>query len=139
MGMWYTIGLFTGIGVGAGLVLAGLLGATRGAAVLAALGGAVAGALLGLALADVEEAAGGAAGGLLGGFGASQVVAGALRAGGTRVATAFLVGLGGVVLAVLALIPVVGYIEAVGVPAVAARLRRRAGQRYAGLRILARD
>lgn len=139
MGTWYTIGLFAGVGVGAGLVLAGLLGAARGAAVLAALGGAVAGALLGIGLADVEEAGAGAVGGLLGGFGAAQVVSGALRGGGTRVATALLVGLAGVVAAALALIPVVGYLEAVAVPAVAARLRRRAGRRYAGLRILARD
>jgi hypothetical protein len=43
------------------------------------------------------------------------------------------------VLALLALIPLVGYLEAVAVPAVAARLRRRAGARYAGLRVLARD
>jgi hypothetical protein len=43
------------------------------------------------------------------------------------------------VLAILAWIPVFGYIEAVLVPALAARLRRRAPERYAGLRSLARD
>jgi hypothetical protein len=43
-----------------------------------------------------------------------------------------------VVLAGLAFVPVVGYIEAVLVPALAARARRRAGERYAGLRTLAK-
>jgi hypothetical protein len=39
----------------------------------------------------------------------------------------------------LAWIPVVGYLEAALVPAFATRLRRRAPERYAGLRSLARD
>ena len=37
------------------------------------------------------------------------------------------------------LIPVVGYLEAVVIPVLAVRLRRRDGGRFAGLRILARD
>ena len=41
--------------------------------------------------------------------------------------------------AVLALVPVLGYLEALLSPIVGARLRRRADQRYAGLRILAKD
>ena len=40
---------------------------------------------------------------------------------------------------VLALVPVLGYLEALLSPIVGARLRRRADQRYAGLRILAKD
>ena len=48
--------------------------------------------------------------------------------------------LAGVVAAAgLALIPAVGYLEAVATPVIGARLRRRAGGRYAGLRILAKD
>jgi hypothetical protein len=43
------------------------------------------------------------------------------------------------VLAALAWIPIVGYIQAAVVPAVAARLRGRAPERYAGLRSLAKD
>ena len=35
-------------------------------------------------------------------------------------------------------IPVVGYLEAIALPAVAARLRRRSPERYAGLRTLAK-
>jgi hypothetical protein len=68
-----------------------------------------------------------------------QVVRGALRRGGTTGGTGILVGLAGVGLAALALVPVVGYLEAIGIPAFAARLRRRQPERYAGLRSLARD
>jgi hypothetical protein len=42
-------------------------------------------------------------------------------------------------LAVLALVPLLGYVEAVALPALAARLRRRSPETYAGLRTLARD
>ena len=49
-------------------------------------------------------------------------------------------GLGGaIVVAGLAFVPIVGYVELVAVPAVGMRLRHRAGKRYAGLRTLARD
>ena len=41
--------------------------------------------------------------------------------------------------AAIAFVPVLGYLVAVIVPAVAVRLRARAGRTYAGLRILARD
>ena len=44
-----------------------------------------------------------------------------------------------VVLAAVAWIPVVGYLEATLLPALAARLRGRADERYAGLRSLAKD
>jgi len=43
------------------------------------------------------------------------------------------------VLAAVAWIPVAGYLEATLVPALAARLRGRADERYAGLRSLAKD
>lgn len=41
--------------------------------------------------------------------------------------------------AALAFVPVVGYLEAVGVPILGARLRRRSPDTHAGLRTLARD
>jgi hypothetical protein len=137
MGAWYTIGLFAGLGVALGVVVAGVLGGRF--ALVAVLLGAAAGATLGVLVADVEEAVGGGAGGALGALGASGVVGGALRRCGTRGATATLVGLGAALIAALAFVPVVGYLEAVLLPAAAARLRVRAGKRYAGLRILARD
>jgi hypothetical protein len=38
----------------------------------------------------------------------------------------------------LALVPIVGFLEAVAIPALAMRARRRAGEKYAGLRTLAK-
>ena len=81
---------------------------------------------------------GGGAGGVVGILGASQVVRGALRRGGTDAGTAALVGIAGLVLAALALIPAVGYVEGVVVPLLGLRVRRRAAERYAGLRTLAK-
>lgn len=43
------------------------------------------------------------------------------------------------VAAALAFVPAVGYLEALAAPFVGKRLSRRAGQRYAGLRVLAKD
>jgi ammonia channel protein AmtB len=82
---------------------------------------------------------GGILGGLAGVLGAAPVVGGALRRGGTRGGTATLVGGAAVVVAAAAWIPVVGYLEAVALPALATRLRRTRPERYAGLRTLARD
>ena len=139
MGGWYTIGLATGLGVALAVLLSGMLAATRFGVPASVALGAAAGAGVGLLLFDWPEAVGGAVGGALGGAGAVQLVRGTLARGGTRGGTAILVAAGAALLAVLALIPVVGYAEAAVAPALAARLRRRAGRTYAGLRILARD
>ena len=72
-------------------------------------------------------------------LGAAQVVGGALRRGGARGGTATLVGGGALLVAAAAWIPVVGYLEALALPVLAARLRRAQPERYAGLRTLARD
>jgi hypothetical protein len=40
---------------------------------------------------------------------------------------------------VLAFVPLLGYVEAVTAPIIGGRLRRRAGTKYAGLRVLAKD
>ena len=135
---WYTVGLFAGLGVAVGIAVVGVLGGRRIAAV-APLVGAVLGAALGLAFYEVEEAVAGGVGGALGAFGSAQLVRGALGRGGTRVATGFFVVLGAVLVALLALVPIVGYVEAIAVGALGIRVRRRAGKRYAGLRTLARD
>jgi hypothetical protein len=76
---------------------------------------------------------------VLGSIGALQLVSGTLRRGGTRGATAALTGVMAVALAVLAFIPLLGFVEAVLVPAIGARMRRSEPTRYAGLRTLARD
>jgi hypothetical protein len=135
MGGWYTIGLLAGLGAALGLLAAGLLPRLVAAALLAA---AVAVAI-GFVRFDWDEAVAGAVGGLLGGFGATPIVVGALRRGGTRGGTAVLVAVAGIVVAALAFVPVLGYLEAVALPALALRLRRREPERYAGLRTLARD
>jgi len=138
MGAWYTIGLALGIGVGAGVLAAGLLARGVPGIVVAAVGGALTGALAGLVVGDTAEVVAGVIGGPLGAVGAAQVVVGALRRGGTKGGIALLVAAAGIVVAVLALVPALGYAEAVVVPALAARLRRRFPERYAGLRTLAK-
>ena len=50
-----------------------------------------------------------------------------------------LVALASLGVAALAFVPLVGYLEAVALPVLAARARRRRPGRYAGLRSLARD
>jgi len=82
---------------------------------------------------------GGIVGGTVGALGCVQIVRGALRRGGTRSGTATLVAGAALVVAGLAFVPVLGYLEALALPALAARLHRRAPERYAGLRTLARD
>ena len=139
MGAWYTIGLFVGLGVACGVFLAGLLAVGRAGTLAAIILGTVAGAALGFAFSDWPQVVGGAVGGLLGAAGAAQIVAGTLRRGGTRAGTAVLLAVGALALAALAFVPALGYLEAVVVPALALRLRRRADSTYAGLRILARD
>jgi hypothetical protein len=139
MGGWYTVGLFLGLGVALGVLLAGLLAAVRWGALLAAAAAAGAVAAVGAVVQDWPEGVAGAAGGIVGALGAAPVVRSALGRGGTRAGTGVLVAVGALVLAALAFVPVAGYLEAVAVPALAARLRRRAGRTYAGLRILARD
>ena len=71
-------------------------------------------------------------------LGASQIVRGALRRGGTVTGTAALVGVAGLVIAALALVPVAGYVEGVLVPVLGLRAHRRAAKRFAGLRTLAK-
>ncbi len=139
MGDWYTIGLALGLGIALGTLFAGVLSATplgRAAAVVLA---GTAGALVGMVVDDWTELVAGGAGGVLGAAGATIVVAGALRRGGTRVGIALIVGVAAIGNAALAFVPVVGYLEALGLPVLAARLRRTQGERYAGLRSLAKD
>jgi hypothetical protein len=135
----YWVGVFLGLGVGIGVALAGLLGATRAGIAAAVVFGAAIGAGLGFALAGYEDAIAGGVGGLLGSIGVRQLISGTVRRGGTRAATALLTALAGLVLAILAFIPLLGFLEAVAVPALGVRLRRREPNRYAGLRTLARD
>ena len=132
METWYSIGLWLGLGVGLGILLAGLL------RVYAPLIAAPAGLAAGWALEDWKHGLAAAIGAAVGGLAAAVIVSGALRRGGTRGGTALLVGTAGVVAAALALVPVLGYLEALGIALAALRVRRRQPERYAGLRTLAK-
>jgi hypothetical protein len=138
VGDWYTVGLAVGVGVAIGVVLAGFLASSQIGILIACVLAAVAGAAFGLAVFDVPEAVGGAIGGAAGALGAGIVVFGALRRGGTRGGVGALVLAAGFVVCLLALIPVVGYVLAVVLPALGLRLRRQRAERYAGLRTLAK-
>src|SRR5882757_1580151 len=134
MGDWWTIGILVGIGAALGLAAAGVLRRAPLALVVAA---AVAVAL-GFAFGQWDEAVGGLAGAVCGALGSAPLVAGTLRRGGTRGGTATLLALAALVGAALAFVPVVGYLEAVAVPVLGARLRRRSPDTHAGLRKIGR-
>jgi hypothetical protein len=138
VGAWYTIGLALGLGLGLGVILAGLLAVNSVGFGIALVVGAGAGALVGVVVGDSAEIIAGVAGGLLGALSAAAVVFGAVRRGATRLGLAAFVGMGGVLVALLGLVPIVGYVEAIALPLVAARMRGRQAARYAGLRTLAK-
>jgi len=135
MGDWYSIGILVGLGASIGLASSGVL-----RRVLPALVVAVAISVgIGFAFGQWDEAVGGLVGAACGSLGSAPLVAGALRRGGTRGGTAALLALVSLIGAALAFVPVVGYLEALAVPLLGARLRRRSPDRHAGLRSLARD
>ncbi len=139
MGDWYTIGTALGIGVAFGVLFAGLLSSTPLGRIAAVVLAGAAGATVGVLIEDWTELLAGGLAGVVGGAAAVVVVSGALRRGGTRGGIALIVGVAAIGLAALAFVPVVGYLEAVGLPLLALRLRRTQGERYAGLRSLAKD
>ena len=143
MGAWYWIGVSLGLGAAVGVLIGGAVGAVR-TIVFAAGVAVLAGAAIGFGIDEWQPGGWGdivaaAIGGLLGLLATAQIVSGALRRGGTRGGTATLVTGAALVVAGLSFIPVVGYVVAVALPAVAARVRRTRPERYAGLRTLARD
>jgi hypothetical protein len=139
VGDWYLDGLLAGLGAGLGVLLVGMLASVRAGFVAAIVLAAAIAAGIGLAVDNWDEALAGGLGAITGAVGAQAVVAGALRRGGTRGGTAALVGGAALVLAALAFVPALGYLEAIALPVLGLRLRARAGRRYAGLRVLARD
>jgi hypothetical protein len=135
MGNWYTIGVLVGLGAAIGVAATAVLRRPLAALVVA---GAIAVAI-GFGFWQWEEAVGGLVGAVCGSLGSVPLVEGTLRRGGTRGGTAAILGLAALVGAALAFVPVVGYLEALAVPALGARLRRRSPDKHAGLRTLARD
>ena len=138
MGDWYEIGITVGLGVAAGLLLAGIFAAWRYGFVASTIGALVVGLVAGLLIKGWIGLPGAFAGAVIGALSASLIARGALRRGATPGGTAFLVGSASIAVALLALIPVVGYVLAVVVPAAAVRRVRQEPDRHAGLRTLAR-
>jgi len=123
---WYWLGVSAGLGVAAGTAAGWIQSA--GSRVLGAIAFAIA-ALVGIFVSFFVAGWGPAIW-----AGAATLAWLALRRL-TRAAfpAAFLA------FAVLAFVPLVGYLEAVTAPLVGGRLRRRASEKYAGLRVLAKD
>ena len=135
---WYWLGVALGLGVSLGILAAAIVGGWGPGLPAAVLLGAAAGLGVGLLVGEWGDAIAGAVGGVIGGASAGVVVRGALTRGGTRGATGLLVATAALVGAVLAFIPVLGIVEAIGAPVMARRARQRSVERYAGLRTLAR-
>jgi hypothetical protein len=138
VGSWYTIGLCLGLGLGFGLLLAGLLAVNTVGTGVAVVVGAAAGAAVGYGIGDVAETIAGGAGGLLGALSAAAVVQGALRRGATRIGLAAYLGAVGILVLLVAFVPIAGYVLAAALPVTALRMRGRQAARYAGLRTLAK-
>ena len=137
VGSWYWIGVSAGLGAAAGVLFGGIAGEGRGARIFAMLLAGAVGAGIGFEIGSWQsggwgDRAAGIAGGLAGALGATQTVSGALRRGGTRVATGVLVACGAILVAALAWIPAAGYLivlvlrrSGAAAQAVAARALRR--------------
>ena len=138
VGDWYTIGLSLGLGLGLSIAITGILGTNVLGIGAAAIVGAVLGGSIGLLIGDTAETVAGAIGGVLGALAAAAVVVGALRRGATRFGVGAYMGVLGVFVCLVALIPIAGYALAVALPVLAARLRGRQAARFAGLRTLAK-
>ena len=138
MGNWYTIGLCLGLGVALGVIVSGILGSNVIGVGAGALVGVALGVLIGLEVGETEEAVACALGVVVGSLSAAVAVRGALRRGATRFGTGAYLSAVGILVALLALVPIVGYVVAVAVPALAARMRGRQAARFAGLRTLAK-
>jgi hypothetical protein len=135
VGDWYTIGILVGLGAAIGVAATGALRRALAGLVVAV----VCAVVIGFAFGQWDEAVGGFAGAVCGALGSAPLVSGTLRRGGTRGGTATLLALVALGGAALAFVPVVGYLEALAVPVLGARLRGRAPDRHAGLRSLAKD
>ena len=132
------IGFTVGLGLAAGLLLAGILAAWRYGFVASALGALGVGLVAGLRVHGWIGRPGAFAGALIGAVSASVIARGTLRRGGTPGGTAFLFVLAAILVAMVALIPFVGYVLAVLVPVAAVRRVRQEPARHAGLRSLAK-
>jgi len=132
-----------GLGVAAGVLVSGLpfRWTVPAADALAAIviGGGVGLAVAGPHRGHWSDIAAGALGCVAAYLGARVIVAGAFRRGGTKLGLAIIMLGLALVAAGIAFIPAAGFLEAVALPTLAARLRALQPERYAGLRTLAKD
>lgn len=138
MGGWYTIGLCLGLGLGLSVAITGILGSHVLGIGAAAVVGAALGGAIGWLIAGNPETIAGVVGGILGALSAAAVVVGALRRGATRFGVGAYMGALGVLVCLIALVPLAGYVLAVALPLLAVRMRGRQAARFAGLRTLAK-
>ena len=138
MGDWYEVGVTLGLGLAAGLLFAAILAAWRYGVLASTLGALAVGVVAGLLVKGWIGLPGALLGAVIGAVSASVVARGALMRGATPGGTAFIVGSASIFIAMLALIPVAGYVLAVLIPTLAVRRARQEPVRYAGLRSLGR-
>jgi hypothetical protein len=138
VGSWYTIGLCLGLGLGLSIAITGILGSNVLGIGAAAVAGALLGGAIGLLIGGTAETIAGGVGGILGALAAAAAVTGAFRRGATRFGVGAYLGAVGVLVCLVALIPIAGYLLAVALPLLAARMRGRQAARFAGLRTLAK-
>jgi len=135
---WYGIGVSLGMGVALGVLFVALLAALRLGPVVSLVLAVVGAVVVGWFVNDWTGVGGGVIGAVLGVLGAALIARGALGRGGTAGGTGFILVSAGVALAGLAWVPLAGYVTAVLVPVLGLRARRRAPERHAGLRTLAK-
>ncbi len=138
MGSWYTIGLCLGLALGVSVAITGILGSNVVGIGTAVIVGAACGVAIGLLVGETPEIVAGAVGGVIGALSTAAAVTGALRRGATRFGVGAYMAAVGVVICLLALVPVAGYFLAVVLPVLAVRMRGRQAARFAGLRTLAK-
>lgn len=138
MGGWYTLGLCLGLGLGLSIAITGILGSNVLGIGAAAIVGPVIGGAIGYMVGDTAETVAGGVGGILGALSAAAVVMGALRRGATRFGVGAYMGALGVLVSLIALVPIAGYVLAAALPLLATRMRGRQAARFAGLRTLAK-
>jgi len=134
----WLIGIAAGVGVALGLAAGGVFARSDRAPIAAALVALVGGGLIGWLVFDWKAGIVGAVAGALSGHGAGTFARGAVKRGGDYAGTAFILIAAGVLAWAVSLIPVVGFIEAVAIPVFGLRSRQRAGEKFAGLRTLAK-
>ena len=136
-----SIGQAAGFGVAAGLLLLAISGLvarrlpSNAAIAIAAVAGALAGAAWLIDDISIAGAAVGALGGALATLGLGPLAQAAARAG-SALATSVILALSSLASAAASWVPFVGFVLIVAAAFLALRSRRKASERYEGLRIL---